>query len=168
MANTYTLISSVTVGSGGAASMGFTSIPSTYTDLKVVFSSRSASGGINFDIVNLTLNGQSAANNRYLLGNGSSASSSSDGSNVYAGANTGSGATASTFSNCEIYIPNYTSTGIKSMSIDAVTENNATAAWTLFVAGLITNGAAITSITLSGGVNFAQYSSAYLYGISNA
>ena len=33
MATTYTLISSVTVGSGGAANIEFTSIPSTYTDL---------------------------------------------------------------------------------------------------------------------------------------
>ena len=49
MANTYTLISSVTVGSGGASSIEFTSIPSTYTDLLLNFSGRSntnqASGG---------------------------------------------------------------------------------------------------------------------------
>ena len=33
MAVTFTQIASVTVGSGGAASIDFTSIPSTYTDL---------------------------------------------------------------------------------------------------------------------------------------
>ena len=33
MANTYVLISSSTVGSGGAASIDFSSIPATYTDL---------------------------------------------------------------------------------------------------------------------------------------
>ena len=33
MANTYTLIASLTVGSGGAANIEFTSIPATYTDL---------------------------------------------------------------------------------------------------------------------------------------
>jgi len=37
---TYTLISSVTVGSGGAATMQFNSIPSTYTDLVLSFSTR--------------------------------------------------------------------------------------------------------------------------------
>jgi hypothetical protein len=38
MATTYDLISSVTVGSGGAANIEFTSIPATYTDLVVLFS----------------------------------------------------------------------------------------------------------------------------------
>jgi hypothetical protein len=169
MATTYTLISSVTVGSGGAATIGFTSIPATYTDLLIKLSGRSTSGGNTSDVVNLTINGQSAASTRYLLGNGSSASSSVDVSNVYGGGNTGSSATASTFSNCEIYIPNYTSTGIKPMSIDIVTENNATASWCLFVAGSITNSAAISSITFTpDATNFAQYSTAYIYGISNA
>jgi len=40
MANTYKLISSVTVGSGGAATIGFTSIPATYTDLLLSYSGR--------------------------------------------------------------------------------------------------------------------------------
>jgi hypothetical protein len=33
MATTYEIIASVTVGSGGAADIEFTSIPATYTDL---------------------------------------------------------------------------------------------------------------------------------------
>jgi hypothetical protein len=33
MATTYEIIASVTVGSGGAANIEFTSIPATYTDL---------------------------------------------------------------------------------------------------------------------------------------
>jgi hypothetical protein len=33
---TYTLINSVTVGSGGAANIEFTSIPATYTDLNLL------------------------------------------------------------------------------------------------------------------------------------
>jgi hypothetical protein len=40
MANTFTLIASSTVGSGGAASIDFTSISSTYTDLVVKLSLR--------------------------------------------------------------------------------------------------------------------------------
>ena len=42
MATTYTLISSVTVGSGGAASIEFTSIPADYTDLLLKVSMRCA------------------------------------------------------------------------------------------------------------------------------
>ena len=40
MAVTHNLISTITVGSGGAASIDFTSIPQTYTDLLVKISLR--------------------------------------------------------------------------------------------------------------------------------
>ena len=39
---TMTALSTVTVGAGGAATISFSSIPQTYTDLKIVFSGRSA------------------------------------------------------------------------------------------------------------------------------
>jgi hypothetical protein len=45
MATTYEIISSVTVGSGGAANIEFTSIPATYTDLYVLASIRSNRSG---------------------------------------------------------------------------------------------------------------------------
>jgi len=41
MAVTHKLIQTITVGSGGAASIDFTSIPATYTDLIFYFSTRS-------------------------------------------------------------------------------------------------------------------------------
>jgi len=40
MANTYTLIASSTVGSGGAATVSFSSITATYTDLCLLASVR--------------------------------------------------------------------------------------------------------------------------------
>ena len=40
MALTYTALASVTVGSGGAANIEFTSIPGTYTDLVMLVSLR--------------------------------------------------------------------------------------------------------------------------------
>ena len=40
MANTFVLLASTTVGSGGASSIDFTSIPATYTDLVVKVSGR--------------------------------------------------------------------------------------------------------------------------------
>jgi hypothetical protein len=167
MANTYTLISSVTVGSGGAASMGFTSIPATYTDLLIKTSARGTSAHIANDII-LSFNGSSADfTGKLLYGSGSSAVSGNAGNAIglYVGAN----ATASTFSNGEYYIPNYTSSNFKSTSADDVSENNATTAYQYLIASLWSQTAAITSITLtptSG--NFVQYSTAYLYGISNA
>ena len=41
MANTYVKIATVTVGSGGAANMTFSSIVGTYTDLAIKISARS-------------------------------------------------------------------------------------------------------------------------------
>jgi hypothetical protein len=177
MATTYTLISSVTVGSGGAANITFTSIPQTYTDLCLVFSARTdvpgpnGSTDPNYNSYLLTnafsLNG--GASTRYLLGNGSSASSASDTNNILLLGITSSAATANTFGNTAAYFTNYASTTLnKSVSIDQVSENNATASANMLSAGLYPANDAITSITIEtfSTANFVQHSTAYLYGIS--
>ena len=167
MANTYELISSVTVGSGGAATMAFTSIPSTYTDLVVISSCRNTStGGAN---ISMTFNGSSTGyTTKILEGDGSTVVSAS-GTYANAGLIVYSNQTSNTFSNNQVYIPNYASSNYKSFSTDGVQENNATLAYSDLVAGLWSNTAAITSITLTPTANnFAEHSTAYLYGISNA
>ncbi len=167
MATTYKLISSVTVGSGGAASMAFTSIPSTYTDLLVKTSARGDSAHIANDII-LSFNGSNANfTGKLMYANGATGASGAAGNTI--GYYVGASATASVFSNSDYYIPNYTSSNYKSTSADDVTENNATTAYLQLTASLWSQTAAITSITLtpvSG--NFVQYSTTYLYGISNA
>lgn len=172
MPNTYTLISSVTVGAGGASSIDFSSIPATYTDLKVVLSGRSTRAAVNCNCF-LTFNGSSAAayTDRYLQGDGAAATSGNDVSatSVFFGSLPGTSVTASTFGNLEIYIPNYAGSNNKSYSADSVIENNATSALAYLIAGLWANTAAITSISLTAsGFNFVQYSNAYLYGIKNS
>jgi hypothetical protein len=172
MANTYTLISSVTVGAGGASSIAFSSIPATYTDFKLVLSARTNRSATNNNCF-ITLNGSSATNysDRYLQGSGSAASSASDSAAVsaYIGGVPGSTATASTFSNIEIYIPNYAGSSSKSFNVDAVAEDNATAAISNLVAGLWSLTSAITSISIDAATfSFVQYSTAYLYGIKNS
>jgi hypothetical protein len=168
MANTYVQIgSTVTVGSGGAASIDFTSIPSTYTDLQLVYSARCVSGGPAGIL--LTLNGSTSSfTARYLRGDGSSASSSTF--NRYVGAANGSGDTASSFSSNAVYIPNYAGSTNKSYSVDSVTENNGTTAYQTMIAGLWSNTSAITSLSLTvdASLTFAQYSTASLYGIKNS
>ena len=166
MPNTMTLISSVTVGAAGASSIDFTSIPSTYTDLVFKFSIRNTA-----DVVDMTItfNGSSAnLSDRVLYGSGSAASSFADAATMYSLGNRSS-FLASTFGNGELYIPNYAGSTNKSVSQDVVTENNATSAAMYLTAGLRSNTAAITQITIaptSG--NIAQYSTAYLYGVKNA
>lgn len=166
MANTYTLIETVTVGSGGAANIEFTSIPQTYTDLKIVLSGRST---IADNAVKGAFNGSTSNfSQRIVFGNGSSAASNTPSNNTLCYMNFSSD-TASVFANSEIYIPNYTGSTNKSFSSDSAQENNATTSYQILLAGLWSQTAAITSITLSNASgSFAQYSSASLYGIKNS
>jgi hypothetical protein len=162
------LISSVTVGAGGATSMEFTSIPQTYTDLTIVASTRAAG---NFDFSQIRINGSSSAiySYRYIRGTGSAAVSSS------ASAQTEfayfdqvpSGSTANTFSNNIFFIPNYTSSVNKSVSWESMNENNATAAESKIAAGLFASTSPVTSISIgpfNGNTTYVQHTTAYLYG----
>ncbi len=167
---TFIKIASVTVGSGGASTIDFNSIPGTYTDLVVKLSARSTtSSGSAWNYVEVRPNGStSSATFRQLYGNGSSSASGSGSFPLAAYANDSS-ATSNTFGNSETYLANYSSSTFKSISADAVTENNATSALAQFSATLWSNTSAITSLTLVlGSGNFAQHSTATLYGISNA
>ena len=170
MANTYTLIAAVTVGAGGAASIDFTSIPSTYTDLCLKVSARSSRAASTWDNTQLKVNNSvSNMTNRYLSGNGASAGSGSL-TVSYIGDIPATLATSNTFANQEIYIPNYAGSTNKSMSVDSVAENNATTAYAYFDANLWSQTTAINQLTVfsGNGDNFAQYSTAYLYGVKNA
>lgn len=159
-------IQTVTVGSGGAANIEFTSIPQTYTDLYVVTSLRVSST----DITSLVYfnNSTSSYTRRVLYGDGSSATSASASDAGVLWTNTSSN-TASTFGSATIYVPNYTGSNNKSASVDFVTENNATTAYAAINAFLWSNSSAITSIKLvpnSG--TYVQYSTATLYGVTSA
>ena len=175
MPDTFTLIASSTVGSGGAASIDFTSIPSTYTDLKIVVSARSSYSSS--EGVLMQFNGSSGANYFYrqLYGFGSSSPGSytpgSGQTSCLVGTMGGTNFTASTFDSVEIYIPNYTSSNNKSFSVDSVAENNSATSNQLdLIAGLWSQTAAITSISFTSynSANFVQYSTFYLYGIKNS
>jgi hypothetical protein len=176
MATTYEAIATVEVGSGGAATIDFTSIPQTYTDLVLKISKRDTRNTGDANPIKITFNGNTSSYTyKMLYGDGSSVSSYSESSfftdagwGGYGNQNTGN--TANTFSNHEIYIPNYAGSNNKSFSVDSVHENNATNAYAQLVANLWSNTAAITSITLTpnNGFNFVQYSTATLYGIKNS
>jgi hypothetical protein len=66
-------ISTVTVGSGGASAIGFTNIPSTYTDLVVKLSGRSDRANKQA-ILSMAFNASSSSyTNKFLEGDGSTA-----------------------------------------------------------------------------------------------
>jgi hypothetical protein len=163
MPSNYVLLERIELNAS-AASVTFSNIPqSGYTDLKIVLSARcdAASAAIKIGFNGSTTN----LSTKYLYGSGSAASSAAA-NEIYAYTNS-SAYTASTFGNSEIYIPNYASSTVKSVSVDAVTENNATGADMLLAAGLWNITAAITSVALvpnSG--NFVQYSTFSLYGLA--
>jgi hypothetical protein len=172
MATTYTLISSVTVGSGGAATIDFTSIPATYTDLLVKTSlrdDRNIGSGSNQQV---TFNGSTSNYSSIRLqGTGGVGVSSGTGltTSIDAIPLNQSTDTANVFTSAEYYISNYAGSQNKSVSIDAVTENNATLARQQFMAALWSDSAAITSLTINSLPTFVflQHSTAYLYGIKN-
>jgi hypothetical protein len=165
------LIQTVTVGSGGTATIQFTNIPQTYTDLYLMLSGRT-NEGTTISYVLIEPNSVSPGF-KMLRGGGSSTASYSGSSNLYADL-TGTSATSSTFSNIGIYISNYTSISThKSMILEGVTENNATTASQMIVFGLLSSNNAITSINLAAADGnltknkiFLEYSSASLYGIT--
>jgi hypothetical protein len=170
--STYVLISSTTVGSGGAAGIDFTSIPSTYTDLEIKLSGRctaSTSQG-----TYLQFNGSSSSIYSYVEfygysgGGGGYAQSSI--TNAYLGTVLGTAGTANTFSNNSIYIPNYAGNTNKPFLSSNGYEMNSTSGWQNdLVTGLWASTAAINRVYIyPGSGNFAQYTTAYLYGISNA
>jgi hypothetical protein len=170
---TYTQIgSAVTVGSGGAASIDFSAIPSTYTDLVVILSARSSRSNTT-DTVFLKFNNTNTTyTTRRLYGLGSTAGSDtgSAGNGIDIASIDAATSTSSTFNNQQIYIPNYAGSTQKSVSSDSVSENNSsTGNFLNLTAGLWNGTSAINQITLTPDVgSFVQYSSAYLYGVSNA
>ena len=174
MANTYTLIQAQTLASA-AASVTFSSIPATYTDLVVRISTRTDNGAVNDGII-LTIN--STAGTAYskttLLGNGATATSNRSTSTNAFGTSpngaTGSTATASTFGSIDIYVPSYTVSQNKPFGYFGAGETNATTAYMGAIAGLWSNTATVSQLDLTpnSGINFVQYSSFYLYGIKNS
>jgi len=169
MALTYQAIATVEVGSGGAADITFSSIPATYTDLVLLLSIRTDRSGTAGDNLSLSYNGSTSSQSDVrLYADGSGAYSYTD-TALYAGFATGGGATASTFGNTMVYIPNYAGSNNKSSSSDGVAENNASGTAMNLGAELWSNTAAITSIKISSrySATLQQYSTATLYGIKN-
>ena len=173
MPSTYTLISS-NVLSSSAASVTFSAIPSTYTDLVLRISARNSDTG-RADVY-LTVNGSgssiySATNVRGTGAAASSASYSAAAQFSFLQADSSSN-TANTFGSLEIYIPNYLASANKPMSAFGVQEDNSasTNAWIVANAMLFSSTTAISSLTMAnaGAVTFNSGSSFYLYGIKNS
>jgi hypothetical protein len=154
------------------ASITFSSIPQTYTDLYLVISSRTNFGATTSSL-GIFLNSAAADTSyRYLRGTGTASNSTSDSGrqDFYIGETPATNNTSSTFGSHHVYIPNYATSQPKIMNSEGVTENNSTAAFQFISVGQCTKTAAITSVTVRGfegtSGDLVQYTSATLYGIT--
>jgi hypothetical protein len=160
----YTLIERKELTSN-SATVEFTSIPQIFDDLIFLISPRGSGAG---QIINggaMTLNGSNSISFRSLFGNGSTTNVNA-GSDGYYASFPGDGATANTFGNISVYIPNYRLSQSKGISINSVTEHNGTQSNQEILAGIWANNNAITSVSFTiFSHNYVPNSSFSLYGI---
>ena len=163
----YESIATVTVGSGGASNVEFTSIPSTYSHLQIR-AILAGTGSISYQI--LRFNGDTGSNyaDHGINGDGSSVTTFSDVSNSTAGQQ-GAISTANIFTSFIIDILDYQNTN-KYKTLRTLSGYDANGSGFLsFRSGLWMNTNAITSIKLQPNTNnFAQYSHFALFGIKGA
>jgi len=172
MPATYTLISS-NVLTTTTASVTFSAIPATYTDLVLRISGRGNRANTT-DEWRMTINGLSTTiySDTIMYGSGTSATSSrlSNGTIVRDGAINAATSTSNTFSSLELYIPSYTVSQSKPFSYFGVTEINAATTNSIDAAAYLwrDNGAISTLVLTNASGSWVADSSFYLYGISNA
>jgi hypothetical protein len=169
--NSYESIATVTVGSGGASSMTFSSIPSTYQHLQLrgIAKSTINAGASTAIIVQLNGNSTITDYSTHLLdGDGSSASAYGAADDYPQGAIANATVNASIFGVAVIDILDYADTNkYKTVRILSGNDNNGSGTIRFGSGGLFSNTNAVTSITLVSGSsgNWSQYSSFALYGI---
>ena len=172
MPSSRILIASNTLGSA-AASVTFSSIPSTYTDLVLRVTGRTDVAAVNDGLAIRFNGGTSGYSRTAVVGTGSGAASGRNSNQSYAlpyDEINGNNATASSFGSQELYIPSYTSSNSKPFSSFGAGETNAATAYMGADALLSNLTSAITSISIipSNGANFLSGSSFFLYGIKNS
>lgn len=168
-------IQTVAVGSGGSATISFTSLPTDYQHLQIRFSAREESGGGTNAANQIAMRFNSDSGDNYslhrLFGDGSTVASDAYTSSItsirVSGLN-GSATTANSFSGGIIDILDYQNTNKrKTVKSLAGTDLNDANGRIFFSSGCWENTAAITSITItsSAGVDFNEHSHFALYGI---
>lgn len=163
---TMALVTTVEVGVSGIATIDFTAIPQTGTDLLIVLSGRNTDAsynGANYLIFNSDTD-SSTQSGKMFLNNGGTLS----GVNwTWSIRSIAASAISNTFGNSSIYISNYSTNSNKNFSVDSTGENNSASSDQAHHGGVWAFTPAVTSLkigSLSG--NFVQYSSASLYTIT--
>jgi hypothetical protein len=175
--NSYESIATVTVGSGGASSVSFTSIPSTYQHLQVRAIGRLTVAGTSTGNISTKYNNDSTAANytshRILGENGSVYAQSQVGYSpdigiAYDAQWPNTSATASVFGVMVLDILDYANTSKykTTRSLNGADGNNTSVSDVGLASGLYLSTSAINRIDFAPFTNgFAQYTQFALYGI---
>lgn len=168
MPATYDSIATTTLGSA-AANITFSSIPSSYTDLRLVMAFRPAAGGTDLRI---RFNGSSGTDYRSIMltGNGTTVSAANIAPDVQLAVTNGGWFTANANYVCELDILSYTSTALPKGMLCKISGDENGAGQQQLSNGYFGTTNAISSITLyiSGSANLAAGTTAALYGILRA
>jgi len=168
LVGSYDSLATVTVPSGGVASITFAGIPSTYKHLQIRYIARDTYAAT-YDVTKLEINGATSGYSWHeLSGNGSAASAgaASTTSSIRAGRITYASDTANTFGAGILDVLDYASTNKFKTTrlLNGVDTNGAGIA--LLGSGLYQSTSAVTSITFTSlGTAYAQYSSFALFGV---
>jgi len=165
MATTYEKIATTTLGSAGQIT--FSSIPATYTDLRIVLVSKSDFSGAN---VQFRFNGDTGNNYSftYLRGNGASASSYRESNNPYGYLADQSSDTQPNMGTLDIF--SYAGSTFKT-ALATYSDDRNGSGYGFALVNLWRSTSAITSVSLSPsnfGGNFQAGTTATLYGILKA
>ncbi len=163
MAVTYEKIATTTLGSA-AASVTFSSIPSTYTDLVLICDTKASAGTPNN---RMQINGDTGTNysETYLAGNGTAASTGRYSNNTFFYVDLSAYNDTTNNKNTIIQIMNYANTTTYKTILGRA--NNAAVGTDAYV-GLWRSTSAITSITVYATANWTSGCTFNLYGIKAA
>ena len=170
--SSYESIATVTVGSGGASEVNFTSIPATYTHLQIRGIFRGASGGL--DLNQFRINSDTGSNyaTHLMQGDGSTVNVNERTANtscINGDLQPGSSSTANAFGATVIDILDYANTNkYKTVRHLGGVDLNGSGVID-FGSGVWLSTSAITAFRIfTFGVDFAQYTQFALYGIKGA
>lgn len=149
----------------GGVNIAFNNIPQNYTDLLIIGSVRfNGNGGDQYITFNNNTVGNASGTYLQATSGGPYSGRMTANLGPFIGQISGATETASTFSNIQIYVPNYSNSMFKTTIGQAGKETNSNTAYTIMpTSGLWQSNAPITSLYIYG---LAQYSTATLYGIA--
>ena len=166
----YNSIASTIVGSGGAADITFSNIPSNYQHLQLRGIARASGGASGTSTLQFQANGDTGSNysSHFLIGDGGSVSSVAYTSDSYFAIGSINNDAAGIFATFVMDIFDYTSTN-KHKTVKTLTGLDKNGSGNVALISSVwrnTTIAAITSLKITiAGLNFAQNSQIALYGI---